>query len=325
MPVVASAHRSAGPVPRWSATVASTDRFGLGEGPVWDPVRRRVLWVDINAGRVHEGRLDSDQVVGTTAHALDRTVGAVACSDAGDLLVAGAHDLLVLTAAGDRLAGPAILPAGSRRRLNDGKCDPAGRFLIGSLNLGDDSDDGDGSELLVRVERQGGVTVVDDDLTLSNGLGWSADGTLLYSIDSVPGVVWVRGYDPATGTVGPRREWLRLPDDTPDGMCVDAEDHLWIAIYGGGQIRRYTPDGRLVGIVEVPAPRTTCAAFVGPNRDRLLITTATDGASPDELAQYPDAGRLFLARVGVAGQPVASWAGPTWPNSSPADRTAVSG
>lgn len=286
----------------WTATAASAGVFGLGEGPLWDAPRERLLWVDVNAGTVHEGRLDGDDVVPTGARHYDRTVGAVVCSAAGDLLVAGAQTLI--TAPG---SGPRIVPAGARRRLNDGGCDPAGAFLVGTMAL----DGARGGDALVRVERDGTVTVLDDDLTLSNGLAWSPDGALLYSIDSIPGVVWVRSYDAATGVTGPRREWLRITDGLPDGMCVDAEGHLWIAIWGTGQVRRYTPAGRLAGTIEVPAPHTTSVAFAGADLDLLLITTATAQLGADRLAAYPQSGRLFRARVGVTGLPVTPWAGPT--------------
>jgi sugar lactone lactonase YvrE len=232
-------------MPRWSASAASADVVGLGEGPLWDAPRRRVLWVDINAGTVHEGRLD-------------------------------------------------------------GTCDPTGAFLIGTLAL----DDSHGGESLVRVEGDETITVLDDDLNLSNGLAFSVDATLLYSVHSVPGVVWARSYDAATGAVGARREWLRITDGTPDGLCVDADGHLWIAIWGAGQVRRYTPDAQLAGIVEVAAPHTTSVAFVGDDLDLLLITTATADLTAEQLAAHPDSGRLFLARVGVTGLPVTAWAGP---------------
>ncbi|GAA3340874.1 hypothetical protein GCM10020358_30050 [Amorphoplanes nipponensis] len=222
------------------------------------------------------------------------------CSAAGELLVAGAQTLLTNPQT-------RIVPAGERRRLNDGACDPAGVFLVGTLAL----DDPRGTEILVRVERDGSLTTLDDDLNLSNGLAWSPDGTLLYSIDSVPGLVRVRSYDAATGAVGPRREWLRIADGLPDGLCVDAEGHLWIAIWGAGEVRRFTPDARPAGVVTVPAPHTTSVAFAGPGLNRLLITTATAHLSASRLAAYPLSGRLFLADVGVAGLPVTPWAGPT--------------
>ncbi|GID95018.1 SMP-30/gluconolactonase/LRE family protein [Amorphoplanes digitatis] len=290
---------------RYTATVASAETFTLGEGPVWDGPRERLLWVDIPAGAVHEGRLDGDRVVVTATHHLDRTVGAVVCSAAGELLVAGAKT--VFTAPRGATGARVIAEESPPRRLNDGACDPAGRFLVGSLTL----DRTRGGETLVRLEHDGGLTTLDDDLTLSNGLAWSPDGTLLYSIDSVPGIVWVRPYDVATGAVGPRREWLRIDDGVPDGMCADADGHLWIAIWGAGEVRRYTPDGRPTGaVVEVAAPHTSSVAFVGPGLDRMLITTATDELDADRLAAYPMSGRLFIARAGVTGLPVAPWAGP---------------
>jgi sugar lactone lactonase YvrE len=283
-----------------TAAVASTQTFRLGEGPLWDAPRERLLWVDVDTGTVHQGRLDGDRVLVTGSQRRDRTVGAVVCSATGDLLVAGAQTLL-------GAAETRIVPAGARRRLNDGACDPAGAFLVGSLALGDPR----GDEVLVRLERDGSLTVLDDDLNLSNGLCWSPDGSLLYSVDSIPGVVWVRSYDAATGVVGPRREWLRVTDGLPDGLCADAEGHLWLAIWGAGEVRRYTPDARPAGVVTVPAPHTTSVAFVGPGLDRLLITTATAHLGEDRLAAYPMSGRLFLADVGVAGLPVTPWAGLT--------------
>ncbi|MEO3809536.1 SMP-30/gluconolactonase/LRE family protein [Sphaerisporangium sp. B11E5] len=291
-------------VPRWPAAVASAEVFGLGEGPVWDPARDRVLWVDIDAGTVHEGRLDGDRIVCTGSHHVDRTAGAVAVAPSGDLLVAGTHALVTVTTEGARVSGPVILPPGSGRRLNDGACDPAGAFLVGSMTL--DEEAAGTTEVLVRVERDGRVTVLDDDLALSNGLAWSADGTVLYSVDTLPGRVWARPYDAATGAVGPRREWLHLAGGLPDGLCVDAEDHVWVAVWGGGQVRRYTPDGVLAGVVDVPAPHTTSMAFVG---DRLLITTAAFGLTEEQRAEYPDSGRLFLADPGTTGLPPRQWSG----------------
>ena len=294
---------------RYRATPASRQVYGLGEGPVWDAPRERVLWVDINAGRVHTGALVGDQIVAGQRLSLSgtaRTVGAVVCSASGELLVAGSHDLSIVAVDGSISAGPAVLPPDQPSRLNDGACDPAGRFLVGSLDL---SGHRRNAELLVRLEAAGAVTVIDDDLTLSNGLAWSPDGGAFYSIDTVPGVLWVRSYDPVTGHCGPREELLRWLDDSPDGMCVDSAGNLWIALWGAGEVRCYTPNGQHIATVEVAAPNVTSVAFVGPDLDILLITTAAEQMTAARLAQYPDAGRLFTCRVGATGSPLAPWNG----------------
>lgn len=263
--------------------------------------------MDVNAGAVHEGRLDGSRVAETRTWTVDRTVGAVVAGADGNLLVAGTRDLLTLDDGGAITRGPTILPPGSARRLNDGACDPAGQFLVGSLSL----DGRAGGEVLVGIEADGSVAVLDDDLTLSNGLAWSRNGSLLYSVDSVPGMVWVRPYDAVTGMAGPRRTWLRVEDGIPDGLCVDAEDHLWLAIWGAGQVRRHAPDGTLAGVIDVPTALTSSVAFVGDALDQLLITSAM----PDDRAGAADdplAGRLFLAEPGIPGLPTTAWAGPAW-------------
>jgi len=285
------------------ATTASTHRNVLAEGPVW--AAGTIYWVDIEAGQVFEGQLQGDRVEQTARHDFDGTVGAVAVAADGQLLVAERERLVVVSPAGERTPGPRIVPAGANRRTNDGACDPAGRFLIGTLSLGDES----GTETLVRVEDDGTLTTLDDDLALSNGLAWSPDGRLLYSIDTIPGVVWVRDYDAASGAIGPRREHLRVTDGSPDGMCIDERGYLWIAIWGAGEVRSFSPTGEHMDTVHVNAPHTSSVAFVGPELDVLLITTASRDLSAPELEAYPDAGKLFTARVGVRGTPCAPWAG----------------
>jgi sugar lactone lactonase YvrE len=276
---------------RWKAHVAAPEVHTLAEGPLWDGPRNRLLWVDIKAGAVHIGALDGDRVVRTDSLVVGGTAGAVVSGRTGELLVAGTETLLVVGAEGEVTPGPRVLPAGSGRRLNDGACDPDGVFLVGSMAF----DERPGGEVLVRVTADRTVTIIDDGLSLSNGLAWSPDGSLFYSIDTTPKVIYVRSDD------GPRREFLR-PEVAPDGMCADAEGYLWVACYGAAEVRRYAPDGTQTGVVEVGAPNVTCPAFVGPKLDRLLITTARSDGDPDS-------GRLFLADVGAVGLPVTPWAG----------------
>ena len=178
----------------------------LAEGPVWDVARQRLLWVDILAGSVLEGTLRDGQIEVTLRHHFDGMVGAVTVADDGAILVAAQEHLVVLDPDGNRHDGVRIVPAGQRRRLNDGSTDPAGRFLVGTLSLGDPSE----REILVRLEPDGHLTVLDNDLTLSNGLAWSTDGIKMYSVDTNRQTIYVRDYDPTSGAVGERRPHLRL-------------------------------------------------------------------------------------------------------------------
>ena len=291
-------------VKRFHAVPATDERYVLAEGPYWDGERGRVLWVDIAVGEVHIGRLEASRVIADAVLTLPETVGAVVSSRSGELLVAGARRLYAVSADGDVGAGPEIIGAGTASRLNDGCCDPAGRFLVGSLAL----DDRVRSEILVRVEPDGGILVIDDDLGLSNGLAFTPDGGALYSVDTRSGTVWVREYDAQTGGAGRRREFLRI-DGNPDGLCVDEEGNVWIAMWGSGEVRCYSTAGAQIAAVDVAAPNTTSVAFVGPALDTLLITTASEQLSGPQLARYPDSGRLFTADVGARGNPVPWWAG----------------
>lgn len=290
---------------RTRAVPASTDVYGLGEGPFWDDDTARLLWVDIDAGTVLEASLDGDRIGPVTRSALDTTVGAVVPAPHDGLLAAGHTELLVVDRARRITSRRAVLPAGSGRRLNDGACDPAGRFLVGSMSLGSPT----GSEVLIRLEQDGTLTTLDDDLGLSNGLAWSPDGSLLYSVDTTGRVVWRRPYDARTGEVGARHAHLRLDDAMPDGACTDADGNLWVALWGRGEVRCLSPRGTLLHTVEVPAPNTTSVAFVGPGLATLLITTARLGLDADRLREAPDSGRLFTCAAPTSGLPAVPWSG----------------
>lgn len=277
----------------------------LAEGPVWDPVHERVLWVDILGGRVHEGRLRSGSVEVGTTHRFDATVGAVVPAADGSLLVADHHRLTRVAPDGGRTSGPDHFADHPDDRWNDATCDGRGRLLIGTLSLTGRRH----GQRLLRVDADS-VTVLDDDLGLSNGLAFSPDGSVLYSVDSVPGRrVWARDYDQDTGAVGPRRTALQLDDAVPDGLCVDADGRLWLAAWGRGEVRCYATSGELLEVVSLPAPHTTSLAFVGPRLDRLLITTARGELSPEERERFPLSGSLFLARPGCAGLATHPWSG----------------
>ena len=279
----------------------------LAEGPTWDPIRGRILWVDIMAGTVYQGRLVYGGGIDIEAKVdFPDTAGAVAVSAVGEWLVPGTHRLYTRGIDGEIAAGPVLVDV-EDRRFNDGKPDPAGRFVVGTKGPGD--------EQLIQVAGDGAVTVLDHDLTLSNGLAWSRDGRTLYTVDTLSRRIHVRDYDPPTGATGERRVFLEITQGYPDGMTIDSDDHLWVALWGEGCVIRIAPDGTIVGRVNVPAPHASCPVFAGPDLDTLVITTATEGLSPDDLAAHPLSGRLFTVKTGHRGIHPNLWAGTPLPTA----------
>lgn len=279
----------------------------LGEGPQWDPIRERVLWVDIVKGAVYQGVLSGEGGIEIEERFdIPGTAGAVAVSESGEWVIAGRDRLYYRSPEGEVTESPSFFPE-ENRRFNDGKPDPSGRFVVGTLRMGASSK----TETLLRIERDGSATVLDDDLTLSNGLAWTADGTRMYSIDTMTRRIYVRDYEPNGTAVGERSVFAEVEEATPDGMTIDAEDHLWVALWGGGKVLRYAPDGSIVGEVVVPAPHVTCPLFAGADLSTLVITTATEGLSAEQRERYPLSGQLFTLRPGVSGVSPTLWAGRT--------------
>ncbi len=301
----------------YDADVLGSALHELGEGPVWDDDTASVSWVDIVAGRAFRGRIESDDVVVAAAYQFPASVGAAAPTSDGGLLVA-AHDRMVAVAPdGTRTESPPLLAATSGLRLNDGGIDPAGRYVVGTLSLEGVA----GRAALLRIEDSGAATVLRAGLTLSNGIGWSPDGATVYLVDSVPGSLWSAPYDVGAGLVG---NWWRVPARlvaVPDGMCVDDEGRLWVAQWGGSELTCFAPTGETLARVRLPAPHPTSAAFVGPRRDRLLITTARNELDEGQRSAAPLAGRLFVADVGARGLPTRRWSGrasaPGWDAAAP--------
>ena len=284
----------------YTARPASDERYELAEGPYWDAPRERLLWVDILAGRVLEGGLAGDGVHVSKEHRFDEMVGAVVVADDGSLLVASQERLVVIEPDGTRTPGPRIIADGVAARTNDGATDPFGRFLIGTLSLGRAAD----RECLYRVDPDGSLFAIDTDLSLSNGLAWSPDGRTFYSVDTLAGIIWKREYsDP----LGARERFLSIDRGYPDGICVDAEGNLWVAVWGSGEVRRFSPKGEQTAVVHTSAPHTSSVAFVGRHLDRLLITSARQHLDAQQLDAFPDSGLLFLVDVEAVGIPTTPW------------------
>jgi len=191
--------------------------------------------------------------------------------------------------------------------MNDGKCDPAGRFWAGTMDVGDQR----GRGALYRLGTDLGVTRVLQGVTTSNGIDWSPDGQTMYYVDSGYPTIDAMDFEGSTGTPTRRRTVLSLGpgDGTPDGLTVDADGHIWLALWGGWEVRRFAPDGAPGPVVRLPVARVTSCVFGGEDLGDLYITSAWSGLSDDERASQPHAGGVFRCRPGVHGRPARRFAG----------------
>ncbi|HTO02944.1 MAG TPA: SMP-30/gluconolactonase/LRE family protein [Opitutus sp.] len=268
----------------------------LGEGPFWHA--DRLHWVDIEAGALH--RLD----IASGAHerwTLGEQLGAAAPHARGGFVVALASRIGWFDPARDRLETIAVPDPGlGPRRFNDGKCDPRGRFVVGTLDL--QSRPGVGA--LYRVDPDGHWEKLLPSVGLSNGLAWSADGGTFYFIDTAQRTLTAYDYDLERGRVAlPRVIWTAPADEGgPDGMTIDATGRLWIGLWGGKSVVCVEPaSGRIVERLEVPADLATACAFGGADGDELFVTSARVGYTSEKLREQPLAGAVFRLRPGVSG------------------------
>ena len=283
------------------AIACTTEQTQLGEGVRWDSRRGELLRVDILAGRVYRDTVaENGSLIPVRTYHVSGTVGAVVPidGDEGWLLAAG-RGFIHLSANGSTRPIAEVAPAGTR--MNDGACDPQGRFWAGTL--ADDHRAGGGA--MYRLDRDGQTTLMLSGLTISNGLGWSVDGRTMYLADSGPGVVHAFAFDGERGTLSDRRVMITIAKDvgSPDGLTVDANGDLWIAVFGGGRVRCYSPDGALRQELTVPAAQTTSCAFAGRGLNRLYVTTATENWSDEQRRAMPSAGLVYRLDTEATGRP----------------------
>jgi len=281
-------------------------RADLGEGPVWDPADDTLLWVDIDAGAVH--RFSPATGAETTLDA-GQPVGAVAWRRSGGLALAMRDGFGLLDpepGATVRLVAP-VEADRSDQRMNDGRCDRRGRFWAGTTSVLRRPRAG----RLYRLHPDGRVEPVLSGVSMSNGLDWSPDDRRLYYVDSATEGVDRYAADPETGRVGARTRLVEIPRSLgiPDGLTVDADGCVWLALWGAGAVHRYTPAGVLDRVVRLPVSRPTSCTFGGAGLDVLYVTSAAAGLSARELARQPGAGGLFAVRPGVQGLPARGFAG----------------
>ncbi|NUP19095.1 MAG: SMP-30/gluconolactonase/LRE family protein [Streptomyces sp.] len=262
----------------------------LGEGPTWDPAGGRLLWIDILRSRIHT----YDPVSGRrSVRTTPQHIGAVK-PRAGGGLVLNLRDGVGLLEPDDTFRWLHHEPVPGRR-ANDAAVAPDGALWAGTMRY----DEAPGGGTLSRFTGDGAVRVVLDDVAVSNGTGWSPDGRLMYYIDSPTRRIDV--FDYADGNVADRRPFVEIEDGAgfPDGLTVDADGCVWVALWEGSAVRRYTPAGELDRVIPLPVPRVTACAFAGPDLTDLYITTARVGlTSPPPLAGsvfvVPGAGKGLL-------------------------------
>ena len=280
---------------QFQAVLALDSRADLGEGAIWDPRGKVLRWVDINRQEVHA----FDPVTRRDSHVCaDQKVGTVVTRTRGGLVVAladGFYAMDLSSGACTLLARPEGEPEGSR--FNDGKCDPAGRFWAGTMAK-------NGGGALYCLDRDHRLRRMLDGITTSNGITWSLDASKMYYIDTPTAEIQAFDYDLDSGNIDHKTIAARIKpgDGHPDGMTIDAEGKLWVALWGGYKVVRLDPaNGEMLAEISVPTAHVTSCAFCGADLKDLYITTAMAGLSREMREAQPEAGCIFHARPGVAG------------------------
>ncbi len=280
-------------------------RATLGEGPVWCPRDQVLYWVDILSQTVN--RFDP----GSGANRVWRVpdlIGSMSLREGGGAILALRHGFAFLNFDTGNVK-PAAAPdgLGPDMRFNDGKCDRRGRFFAGTMHNPETAPHG----RLYRLDADGALSVVEDGITTSNGMGWSPDDTVFYYTDTMSQAIHAYDYDIETGSLSNRRLFAAVPPDAgrPDGLTVDGEGYVWSAHWEGWRVTRYAPDGSVDKVVEMPVARPTNCSFGGRDLSTLYVTSAAmDGIFPAD-EREPQAGSIFAIPCEVAGLPEPRFAG----------------
>ncbi len=265
----------------------------LGEGPAWDSKTQTLYWIDILEKRVYR----NTEILAE----LDDLIGCLAPRKNGNLILGTRFGFADLEPDSAQLTVLASLDELPTNRMNDGKCDPAGRFLAGTMDMNESDPNGslysfDGNQ----------TTRLLDGITISNGLAWSVDHKTFYYIDTPTRQVKAFDYDVTTGQIANPRVAITIPESLgwPDGMTSDTDGNLWIALWGGAQVTKWNPNtGQLLEQIPVPALQSSACVFGGKDMNELYVTSARKGMSEENLKKYPLSGGLFKVVTNVAGMP----------------------
>jgi sugar lactone lactonase YvrE len=272
----------------------------LGESPHWDPSTQTLVRVDATAGRV----MRFDPITGTQeSFAVGPSVGFAIPRAAGGFVLGIEREIVVMEYDGSRRVVARIETSDPTVRLNDGKCDAAGRLWAGTMSTRDVR----GAGGLYRLSATHAIEQSVTDVTVSNGPAWNLSGDRMYFTDSPSGRIDVFDYEAGTGAISNRRPFVQFGagEGVPDGMTVDAEDCLWVCAFEGGEIRRQAPDGALLHRIAMPVSNPTSLAFGGPALNVLYVTSAKHRLSGDQLKAQPLAGAVFALETKTRGIPAA--------------------
>lgn len=269
--------------------IIGRERCQLGESPIWDPVLKRLFWVDARAAAIWSLDPDTGDQMALPAPDL---VGSIVLGEPGQLVAGLRHEVCrVDFAAG--LFTPLARPVGilAAERLNDGKTDRAGRFVTGSQHHADGRPP---EGKLYSFDLGGTCEVLETGVEISNSICFSPAGDRLYFADSLRQAIWTYAYDLKTGQIGPRETLIDTAplNSAPDGATVDAEGRLWVALVQAGQLACITPEGKVDRLIDCPIPFPSCPAFGGERLDRLYVTAISNSGGRLE-TDHPDGGRLF--------------------------------
>lgn len=268
----------------------------LGEGIQWNTALQRLFFTDIHGSRLLSCDADGGDLVDRP---LPERLCAFAFDPDGHMLCGFESGLFRFDLAADKLERlTRFEPDQPTTRLNDGRCDRQGRFLIGGMN----EDDLKPASSLIRYTGGATETLI-TGIGCSNSLSFSPNGRRMYHTDTPTRTIFTYAYNPETGALGPRETFAKLedPQGFPDGSCADADSSLWNAEFNGSAVQEYRADGAKGRRITVDAPQVTCCCFGGPNLDRLYITTAREHMTSDQVTAAPNSGALFIADVGAQG------------------------
>ena len=270
----------------------------MGEGPLWIADIGCFFWVDIEKGNLHRYHLASKKMeVRNFPHRL----ALVLEGQNGNLILGLDRKLARYDWNTEELEWLVEVESDfPNHRFNDGKVDPKGRIWIGTLAL----DFAEGAGSLYRIGKDMKPEIQLKNLTISNGMAWTADQQTFYFIDTPTKQIQEFAFNPESGKIELRRIAVKIPEDLgfPDGMCMDQEGMLWVAHYAGSGVYRWNPEtGELIDKIQLPVPHVTSCCFGGENLDMMLITTAQENLSSEDLEKYPQSGDVFLVKLEVGG------------------------